>query len=190
MKMGNVRDKTKKTSEILGGSTLLQSLRVLFNQCLTKAITEQQNAEVILPFKKGDNTNIGNYLSVSHLSRLMKILTKRLLAKLDSYQPVEQAGFQMEFSTLDHLQAIKLLLEKAHGYNTQLQMAFVEYHKTFDTTEKWTSKTYMKTLLSRLTSSKILLLIKFGSTEMSVSETQYPRKYLPWLWKKSSKIQI
>lgn len=110
----------RTTSEMLklGGDTLLQSLKVFYNKGLEegKIPTDWQNAEVILSFKKGDNTDIKNYRPISLLLHLYKLLatitTNRLFVELDFYQPIEQAGFRKGFSTLDHFQAMKLLIEK------------------------------------------------------------------------------
>lgn len=133
------------TSEMMkiGGAVVEKSLRILLNKCLRegKIPNEWQNAEVILLFKKGDNTNIENYRPVSLLSHLYKLLTKiitnRLTNKFGSYQPVEQAGFRRGFGTIDHLQTIRTLIEKTTEYNVPLYLAFVDFHKAFDSIETW-----------------------------------------------------
>lgn len=61
-----------------------------------------------------------NYRLISMLSHLYKLFTRiinnRLTTKLDSYQPVEQAGFRKGFSTADHLQTFKTVIEKTTEY--------------------------------------------------------------------------
>lgn len=112
------------TSEMLkmADETTLKVMKILLNKCLVNGKTPKtwQNAEVILLFKKGDNTNIENYRSINLLSHLYKLFTKiitnRLTHKLDFYQPVEQAGFRIEFSTTDHIQIIRTVIEKATEY--------------------------------------------------------------------------
>lgn len=133
------------TAEMLkmGGTALEHALCLLLNKCIgeEKIPKSWQNAEVILIFKKGDNTNIANYRPISLLSHLYKLLTKiltnRLTNKLDFYQPVEQAGFRKEFSTNDHLQTVRTLIEKCSEYNITLNLAFVDYEKAFDSVETW-----------------------------------------------------
>lgn len=112
------------TSEMLkmADETTLKVMKILLNKCLVNEKTPKtwQNAEVILLFKKGDNTNIENYRPInllSHLYKLLiKIITNRLTHKLDFYQPVEQAGFRIGFSTTDHIQIIRTVIEKATEY--------------------------------------------------------------------------
>lgn len=127
----------------MGGAVVEKSLQILLNKCLQDGNIPDawQNAEVILLFKKGDNTNIENYRPISLLSHLYKLLTKiitnRLTNKLDAYQPVEQAGFRKGFSTIDHLQSIRTLIEKTTEYNVPLHLAFIDFHKAFDSIETW-----------------------------------------------------
>ena len=100
-----------------------------------------KNAEVTILFKKGDSTNIENYRPISLLSVLYKLLTKiivnRLTNKLEFYQPIEQAGFRKGYSTIDHIQVVRTLIEKCTEYNVPLHLAFVDYQKAFDTLEIW-----------------------------------------------------
>lgn len=127
----------------MGGAIIENSIQILLNKCLQegKIPDAWQNAEVILLFKKGDNSNIENYRPISLLSHLYKLLTRiitnRLTNKFDAYQPVEQAGFRKGFSTIDHLQAIRTLIEKTTEYNIPLHLAFVDFHKAFDSIETW-----------------------------------------------------
>lgn len=127
----------------MGGVVIEKSLQILLNKCLQegKIPDAWQNAEVILLFKKGDNSNIENYRPINLLSHMYKLLTRiitnRLTNKLDAYQPVEQAGFRKGFSTIDHLQAIRTLIEKTTEYNIPLHLAFVDFHKAFDSVETW-----------------------------------------------------
>lgn len=113
------------TSEMLkmADETTLKVMKILLNKCLVNGKTPKtwQNAEVILLLKKGDNTNVENYRPINLLSHLYKLFTKiitnRLTHKLDFYQPVEQAGFRIEFfSTTDHIQIIRTVIEKATEY--------------------------------------------------------------------------
>ena len=44
---------------------------------------------------------------------------RRMLRMLDQHQPREQAGFRSGFSTIDHIQVISQLREKADKYKIQ-----------------------------------------------------------------------
>ena len=58
-----------------------------------------------------------------------------MLHTLDYHQPREQAGFRSGYSTIDHLQTVNQLQEKANKYNSLLYLAFADYEKAFDSIE-------------------------------------------------------
>ena len=58
-----------------------------------------------------------------------------MLRTLDQHPPIEQAGFRSGYSTIDHIQVISQLQEKADEYKTPLCFAFVDYEKAFDSIE-------------------------------------------------------
>lgn len=70
-----------------------------------------------------------NYIPISLLAYLYKlftrVITNRPAGKLDLYQPREQSGFRADFTTNNHLQVIKNLIEKSIEYNIcRLEKAF------------------------------------------------------------------
>src|SRR6202012_779890 len=67
----------------------------------------------------------------------MKIIAKRNTRKLDFYQPAEQAGFRSGYSTNDHLQVVRTLIEKCYEYKIGIALAFIDYEKAFDSVETW-----------------------------------------------------
>lgn len=133
------------TTEMLkmGGTATLESIEILLNKCLSegKIPNTWQNAKVILLYKKGDKLKIDNYRPISLLPHpyklLTKIITNRLTNKFDEYQPPEQAGFRKGYSTIEHIQTIRTLIEKCSEYNVPLHLAFVDYNKAFDSVELW-----------------------------------------------------
>ena len=60
---------------------------------------------------------------------------RRMLRNLDQHQPAKQAGFRSGFSTIDHIQVISQLPEKADEYKIPRCFAFVDYEKAFDSIE-------------------------------------------------------
>jgi len=125
----------------MGGEPLEEALLILLNKCLREQQipTAWKNAEVILLFKKG--ASVENYRPISLLSTFYKLLTRivavRLTNKFDFYQPVEQVGFRRGYSTIDHLQVMHMLIEKAAEYNIPLHLAFIDYQKASDSIEIW-----------------------------------------------------
>jgi len=126
-----------------GGPVLLEMVTVLFNKCLEQERVPEawENAVITLLHKKGDITKLENYRPISLLSHLyklfMKVLTKRMTKKLDFYQPIEQAGFRSGFSTNDHLQVLRSLIEKCNEYKIPIVLCFIDFEKAFDSVELW-----------------------------------------------------
>ena len=58
-----------------------------------------------------------------------------MLRTLDQHQPREQASSRSGFSTIDDIQVISQLHEKADEYKTPLCLAFVDYEKAFESIE-------------------------------------------------------
>ena len=126
-----------------GGDTMLSAIAALFNKCLEEGKVPEswENAMIILLHKKGDITKLENYRPISLLSTLyklyMKIIAKRNTNKLDFYQPVEQAGFRAGYSTNDHLQVMRTLIEKCNEYKIGIVLIFIDFEKAFDSVETW-----------------------------------------------------
>ncbi|KAK4328561.1 hypothetical protein Pmani_001037 [Petrolisthes manimaculis] len=124
-----------------GGEPVVAILTKLFKRCLAegKVPSCRKNVSVILIHKKGDTTNIKIYRPISLLpityKVLSQILLRRMIPTLDLYQPREQAGFRSGYSTMDHIQIINQLQEKANEYKIPFCLAFVHYEKAFDSIE-------------------------------------------------------
>ena len=131
------------TADVLkdGGEPIVQMFTNMFNRCLRegKLPNSWKDASVIIIHKKGDTADIKNYRPISLLPITYKVFSqvilRRMLRTLDQHRPREQAGFRSGFSTIDHIQVISQLQEKADEYNIPLCFAFVDYEKAFDSIE-------------------------------------------------------
>ena len=85
-----------------------------------------------------NTSDIKNYRPTNLLAIMYKVfsnvLLQRMIHTLDFQQPREQARFRFRagYFTIDHLQVINQLQEKANEYNIPLCFAFVDYEKAFD----------------------------------------------------------
>ena len=131
------------TADVLkdDGEPIVQMFTNLFNRCLRegKLPNSWKDASVIIIHKKGDTADTKNYRPISLLPITYKVFShvilRRMLRTLDQHQPREQAGFRSGFSTIDHIQVISQLQEKADEYKIPLCFAFVDYEKAFDSIE-------------------------------------------------------
>lgn len=139
-KMDKAPGPDRITNELMRGTIteLSPLLRKIFNDILHTGIIPSQWAEshIILLYKKGPKDDIGNYRPISLISNVYKVFAKiildRISGTLDENQPVEQAGFRKDFSTIDHIHTIKQLIEKYNEYKKTIYIAFIDYAKAFD----------------------------------------------------------
>ena len=124
-----------------GEDELAEPLTDCFNKIiLTEEIPESWlTNNIILLHKKGSKDDVNNYRPISLMSTIYKlfsaIITRRINPCLRENQPVEQAGFRAGFSTIDHIQSVAQVMEKAQEYNLDLYMAFIDFAKAFDSVE-------------------------------------------------------
>lgn len=52
---------------------------------------------------------------------------------LEKHRSKEQAGFRRKYSTIDHIHALRQILQKYREYNKLYHLGFVDFNKTFDT---------------------------------------------------------
>ena len=131
------------TADVLkdGVEPTVQMFTNMFNRCLRegKLPNSWKDVSVIIIHKKGDTADIKNYRPISLLPITYKVFSQvilhRMLRTLDQHQPREQAGFRSGFSTIDHIQVISKLQDKADEYKIPLCFAFVDYEKAFDSIE-------------------------------------------------------
>ncbi|KAH7721656.1 protein F28E10.3 [Aphelenchoides avenae] len=123
------------------GPYLWKALAKLFMHCLKTGTVpvRWKDSKTVMFFKKGNPEDIANYRPICLLSAIYKVFTKtilnRLTETLDSAQPPEQAGFRSVYCTLDHLQTMSQLQEKAREFGRHLYIVFVDYEKAFDSVE-------------------------------------------------------
>lgn len=113
------------------------------------------------------------------MSNIYKLFSKIILNRLtlDENQPREQAGFCKNFSTVDHMQVVSLLIQKTKEYGSILYLCFIDLTKAFDSLKLnaiWQALSelgidfkYVKILYSIY--SKCLAKIKLANTRVGIS---------------------
>ncbi|KHN85872.1 Retrovirus-related Pol polyprotein from type-1 retrotransposable element R2 [Toxocara canis] len=99
-----------------------------------------KKSRTILLMKKGDPENLSNYRPITLLSQIYKsfsrVVLNRITKNLDMFMSREQAGFRRGYSTVDHMHAVRQLVEKCNEFHIPLCLAFVDYKKAFDSVER------------------------------------------------------
>lgn len=130
----NITNEAIKNGKML----LAHPLTTLFNKILQEKRVPKKWTEsrIILLYKKGNPSDVGNYRPISLLSSLYKLfascLLKRIEPAIEEHQPIEQAGFRQGFCTTDHIHTLTQIIEKYVEFNRTLYLAFVDYKKAFD----------------------------------------------------------
>ncbi|KAL1273454.1 hypothetical protein QQF64_029316 [Cirrhinus molitorella] len=125
-----------------GGDSIVEWLTHIFNQVWeTERLPNDWTRGVILPFwkRKGDRLVCGNHRGITLLSIPGKLFTRILLTRalpaIRSSRHPQQAGFMPNRSTIDHISAVRLLIEKTYEFrkDRHLYVAFVDLKTAFDT---------------------------------------------------------
>jgi hypothetical protein len=94
---------------------------------------------VLVPIPKKPNaTECGDYRTISlltHASKIvLKVLTKRLQAKVDAINQIgeDQFGFRKGRGTREAIGAMRILSERSLQYGKDVFVCFVDYEKAFD----------------------------------------------------------
>ena len=105
-----------------GSCVIIDVLTKLFNKIMKsgKVPSSWKESNLVLIHKKGPKDDPQNFRPISLLNStykiFMKVLQNRIGRTLEEHQPIEQAGFRSGFSTIDHIQTLRQLIEKHQEY--------------------------------------------------------------------------
>ena len=123
-----------------GGDNLLSRLHQLITNAweVDSAPQAWNDASIVTIFKKGDQTDCGNYRGISLLSMTGRIFARILLNRLPTHitpevVPETQCGFRCNRSTVDMIFCLRQLQEKCIEQDRPLYKVFVDLSKAFDT---------------------------------------------------------
>lgn len=98
--------------------------------------TQWTTSHISLLFKKGDSKDISNSRPISLMSCIYKTfattILRRITRTVDVNQSIEQAGYMKNFSTVDHIHSLKMIIEKYKEYEQPLYLCFIDFCKAFD----------------------------------------------------------
>ncbi|KAL3687801.1 hypothetical protein R1sor_014110 [Riccia sorocarpa] len=129
---GKAADILGLTAEHLkwGSAGLLRVITQLFN----KAVKER----VVPLYKKGPKDDPTSYRTIMVAHVFAKVFGNLLETRLSAWceeqgvrAPV-QAGFRKQFSTLDHLLSLRVMMEEAKRTQQPLYLLFLDFKKAFD----------------------------------------------------------
>lgn len=92
---------------------------------------------VLIPIPKKENAvECGDYRTISlicHASKIMlKVLTKRLESKAESFLSNRQFGFRKGVGTRDAIAVMRMICERGLEYGKDIYICFVDFEKAFD----------------------------------------------------------
>nr|CAH7758698.1 unnamed protein product [Callosobruchus chinensis] len=116
----------------------------MFTELLNKAWEEKQVPDdwkigIIIPiYKKGDSMDCNNYRGITLLSVPSKVYERLLDKKLREHieRDEAQSGFRKGHSIQDHIFTIKQVIQKSGTKNTELNLAFLDLEKVFDSVSR------------------------------------------------------
>ena len=173
------------TAELLqeGGDTLHEWLFVLITSIFETRIipTQLETSEIITLFKKNDPLNCANYRPISLLNHVyklvMQIIYSRIKQDLIAVLPNNQAAYQPGRGTVEQIQIIQQIIEKAHKYQSPCVICFVDYTKAFDSVDQaklwevlsdytWIDSAYINLLAKLYENSTTRVRTHLGNTDI------------------------
>jgi hypothetical protein len=118
LKCGKVADLEGVTAETLKISSIAMVLLVILNAVLVGGTVPDEwlNLAMVLLFKKGDSTDLGNYHSITIINLVLKLymhlILNRLIGAFDPHFRSEQNGFRWGRSMVQHVLALRRLIEE------------------------------------------------------------------------------
>ena len=125
-----------------GGYALHQKLLHLINDIISQRTTPSQLklSEIITLFKKGDRQECKNFRPISLLSHLYKLINQiiynRISKSLIAALPNEQAAYQPGRNTIEMIQMMQQIIEKANEFQRNIAICFIDYTKAFDSVDQ------------------------------------------------------
>lgn len=93
-------------------------------------------SRIVMIFKKGNPSDLGNYRSISLLNTMYKIfagvIQNRLAGKLDKHLQRTQYGFRKRKRTVNAIQSIRRIIDKGESTGTKTLMVLIDWEKAFD----------------------------------------------------------
>ena len=91
-----------------------------------------------MDLKKGDVNNPNNYRGISLCDASSNVYSTIINLRLQEWVEVNnitgkhQAGFEKNYSTIDHMFTLLALVQKQLSLNRKLYVAFIDFEKAFD----------------------------------------------------------
>ena len=113
------------------------------HQCLVGEFCKQawENASILTIYKKGVQTDCGNYRGISLLSTSGKILARILPSRLSDHITPDilletHCGFRFNWSTMNIIFCLIQLQERCIEQERPLYILFINFTKAFDTVSR------------------------------------------------------
>jgi len=151
-----------------GGRTICLEIHKLITSIWKKEkLREEWKESITLPIhKKGDKTDCNNYMGISLLPAIHKILSNILRSRLIAYVKEiigdHQCDFRRNRSTINHIFCIRQILEKKWEYNEEVHQLFIDFKKSYDSVRR---EVLYKILIEFGIPRKLVRLIKMSLTE-------------------------
>ena len=119
-------------------------LVTFFNVLFERGIYPDSLTEnIIIPlFKKGNQNDHDNYRGISLCDISSKLYSSIINNRLQEWIEQNnltgecQAGFEKDYSTVDHMFTLMAMIQKQFALNRKLYVAFIDFEMAFDSTSR------------------------------------------------------